>query len=91
MTTQLIYDGLDYTEAANCALAELPNWPVQDSGAHWHHEQFAGQMAVFHTSEVHFGFLAAEVLEQDVPRDKDGEMDLSDLFVCSNGKIYRAE
>ena len=88
--TQIIFTGNEYEEADSCDRAERPEWPVQDAGAHWHHEQFDGQMVVYRTSEVHFGFMAEEVPEQDVPRDEDGEMNLDGLFLCSNGKIYRA-
>lgn len=90
-TTQIIFNGNGYEEAHGCDRAKCPEWPVQDQGAHWHHEEFEGQMVVYRTSDVHFGFVAAEVPEQDVPRDEDGELNLNDLFLCDNGKIYRAE
>jgi len=90
-TTQIIFNGNEYEEARSCDRAERPEWPVQDLGAHWHHEEFEGQMVVYCTSEYHFGFMAEEVPEQDVPRDVDGELNLNDLFLCDNGKIYRAE
>lgn len=90
-TTQIIFNGNEYAESCTCDRAERPEWPVQDQGAHWHHEEFDGQMVVYRTSEVYFGFMAEKVPEQDVPRDEDGEMDLDDLFLCDNGEIYRAK
>jgi hypothetical protein len=89
-TTQIIWTGNEYEVADRADRAELPEWPVQDTGARWHHEQFDGQRACFRPSSVHFGFEAEEVAEQDVPRDADGELNLNDLFLCSNGTIYRA-
>ena len=90
VTTQIIYNGSEYEMASDCSRAELPEWPVQDSGAHWHHEQFDGQVAVFRAGEVHFGFMAEEVPEEDLPRHADGAVNTNDLFGCNNGKIYRS-
>lgn len=90
MRTQIIYTGNEYKEADQCAKAERPEWPVQDSGAHWHHEKFPGQMVVYLINEVHFGFMVQQVPEQDVPRDDDGELNLDSLFLCENGNVYRA-
>lgn len=87
--TQIIFTGDTYEEAdrSNC---EIPDWPVQDEGAHWHYEQFDGQCVKYKNQTVHFGFEAEEIPEKDVPLNADGEMNLNDLFLCNNGKIYRA-
>ncbi len=90
MTTQIIWTGNEYEVAESADRAERPEWPVQDEGARWHYEQFDGQLVVYRSSSVHFGFEAEEVAEQDVPRDADGELNLNDLFLCNNGIVYRA-
>ncbi|MDD5385319.1 MAG: hypothetical protein PHG89_10625, partial [Gallionella sp.] len=86
---QIVCTGNEYEEADR-SNSEAPEWPVQDEGAHWHHEQFNGQRVAYRTSHVHFGFMAEEIAEEDVPRDADGEMNFNDLFLCNNGRVYRA-
>lgn len=89
MQTQIIYTGNDYEIARHAERAERPEWPVQDAGGHWHHEQFDGQLAVFRGAQVFFGFMAEEVVENEVPRHADGEMNFDGLFLCNDGCIYR--
>ena len=89
MTTQLIYNGTDYEEAAASKYAEIPEWPVQDSGARWYHEAFPGQLVCFQRTDVHFGFMAEAVNKSDVPRDEDGDLNLDGLYLANNGNLYR--
>ena len=89
MTTQIICTGNEY-KIADSTNSELPIWPVQDEGGHWHYEQFAGQRCYFTQREVHFGFMATEVAEHDVPLDADGDLDLDELFRCNDGSIWRS-
>lgn len=89
-TTQIIWTGNEYELADRADRAEIPEWPVQDEGAHWHHKQFDGQCVCYRNETVHFGFEAEEIEESEVPRDADGEMNLDDLFLCNNGRVYRA-
>lgn len=88
-TEQIIWTGNEY-EVADGMNSESPEWPVQDSGAHWNYEEFEGQRVVFRGNNVHFGILAEELAEAEVPREADGKMNLNDLYLCNNGRVYRA-
>jgi hypothetical protein len=83
--TQIIYTGNEYEEADR-SNSEVPEWPVQDNGAHWHHEQFDGQRVHFTRSDVHFGFEAEYIGDVD---DISDDVLAGDVFVCSNGKVYK--
>lgn len=87
---QIIWTGNEY-ELADPGNSEVPaDWPVQDAGAHWHDQEFDGQRVVFRGSNVHFGFLAEELPESEVQHDADGSINLNDLYLCNNGRVYRA-
>jgi hypothetical protein len=86
---QLIWTGNEY-EIADATNSDRPDWPVQDQGGRWHREQFPGQVVCFREAQVHFGFNAVAVADQEVPRAADGELNLNDLFLCNNGTVYRA-
>ena len=46
----------DSHEVADERNSEIPQWPVQDEGGRWHHEQFPGQRVVYDHARVDFGF-----------------------------------
>lgn len=91
MTTQLVWNGCDSDVVADERNSEAPEWPVQDQGGRWHHEQFKGQRVVFTQRSVHFGFLATEVNKAEVPTDEDGEMILDGLTMTDDGRVWRPE
>lgn len=83
--TQIIWTGNEY-EVADNSNSEIPEWPVQDSGARWHYKKFDGQRVHFNQEQVDFGFLAEEVPENEVPRDENGFIDADHEFF--NGDIF---
>jgi len=80
---QLIFVG-DHYEIADSSNSEIPKWPVQDEGGHWHSRQFSGQRARFDRSHVDFGFQAIRINEKDIPIDADGELDLDGVFIVGD-------
>ena len=83
---QIIYTGNQY-EAADRSNSELPEWPVQDSGAHWHHEEFEGQRVIYRGGDVFFGFMAECIGETE---DMSEEVLAGAVYCCEDGKTYRA-
>lgn len=76
-TVQIVFNGCDeYVFAGDCREAVAPQWPVQDEGGRWYDEEFVGQVAVFTSRAVHFGFMAKEV---DGPFEED---DVSFFFIA---------
>ena len=82
---QIIWTGNSYEET-DFGNSDIPEWPVQDAGAHWHYEQFEGQRVHFTRSNVYFGFMAQFIGMAD--ELSDGIM-AGDVFTCSNGKVYK--
>ena len=72
-TAQLINTGNEY-EIADDRNSEIPTWPVQDQGAHWHSSEFEGQRVVYDCARVEFGFLANIMSDEEV-----AALDLDDL------------
>lgn len=64
-TVQLIYIGNE-CKLADPQNSEIPDWPVEDQGGHWHRSAFVGQRAAFGQNSVEFGFLARLMDEKEV-------------------------
>lgn len=80
--TQLIYV-CDRCEIADSSNSEVPEWPVQDQGAHWHYSQFDGQRVAYDRARVEFGFLANRMSADDISAlDMDNLP--SDVYVVGN-------
>lgn len=58
----------DRYELADDNNSEVPNWPVQDEGGHWHREEFPGQRVAYDRAHVNFGI---RVEPCDPPADLD--------------------
>ena len=79
----------DSHEVADERNSEIPQWPVQDEGGRWHHEQFPGQRVVYDHARVDFGFqvkpCAAPDDSDDIPSDvylsRDGRW-WKEVYVC---------
>jgi hypothetical protein len=72
-TEQLIFIA-DHHEVADQFNSEIPDWPVQDMGGRWHHQQFDGQRVAYTPRSVEFGFLARRMSANEVAR-----LDMDDL------------
>lgn len=72
-TTQLIYV-CGRCEVADSSNSEVPEWPVQDQGAHWHYSRFDGQRVAYDRAQVEFGFLATPMAAEEV-----AALDMDDL------------
>lgn len=54
--------------------SEIPKWPVQDQGAHWHYSKFTGQRIAYNRTHVSFGFEARRMSVDEV-----ATLNMSDL------------
>jgi len=75
---QLIWNGSDGYMLADQHNTEDPEWPIQCAAAKWHYEEFKGQRVVFNRQNVYFGFLAAEMADNEIERDEEGEIIMTD-------------
>lgn len=83
-TSEQLVRVCDHFEIADDSNSEVPEWPVQDEGARWHHEAFQGQRVAYDRAHVHFGIQVVPCAE---PEDMD---DIPSDVYFANEKWWRA-
>jgi hypothetical protein len=73
MSTQLVFV-CDRHEVATDSNSEVPAWPVQDAGGHWHYEAFPGQRVAYTQRDVNFAVQVAAMPAAEV-----AALDMDDL------------